>query len=71
MFIDTIKYFQQSLGKLASSLTDNEELAIRTECKKFIKKDRIFSKNLNLCTKTDQEWVLDYLSTAREQFHMK
>ena len=69
MFIDTIKYFQQSLGKLASSLSDNEELAIRTECKKFI--DGIFSKNLNLCTKTDQEWVLDYLSTSREQFHMK
>ena len=60
IFTDTIKYFQQSLGKLASSLTDNEKLAIRTECKKFIEKDEIFSKNFIFCTKEDQELVLDY-----------
>ena len=31
IFIDIIKYFQQSLGKLVSSLTDNEKLAIQTK----------------------------------------
>ena len=31
MFNDTIKYFQQSLGNLASNLTDNEKLCIRKE----------------------------------------
>ena len=36
MFLDTIKYFQQSLGSLAASMTDNEKLAIRRECEKFI-----------------------------------
>ena len=36
MSIDTIKYFQQSLGKLASSLNNNEKLDICTECKKFM-----------------------------------
>ena len=65
MFIDTIKYFQQSLGKLASSLTDNEQLAIWTECTKFIKKYENLSKKLNSCTKEDQELVLDYLSTGK------
>ena len=54
MFIGTIKYFQQSLGKLASSLTDSEKLAICTECKKCIQKDENFSKKCNSCTKEDQ-----------------
>ena len=65
MFIDTINYFQQSLGKLASNLTDNEKLATRTECKKFIEKDENLSKKFNSCTKEDQKWVLDYLSTGK------
>ena len=65
IFIDTIKYFQQSLGKLASSLTDGEKFAIRTECEKFIRKDENLSKKFNSCTKEDQEWVLSYLSTGR------
>ena len=38
IFIDTIKYFQQSLGTLAGNLTDREKFAVRTECEKFIKK---------------------------------
>ena len=65
IFIDTIRYFQQSLGNLATSLIDYEKLAIRTECEKFIKKDEILSKTFNLCTKEDQEWVLSYLSTGK------
>ena len=40
-------------------------MAIQTECKKLIEKDEIFSKNFNSCTKEDQEWVLDYLSTCK------
>ena len=31
-FLDTIKYFQQSLGALANSLTDQEKSAISREC---------------------------------------
>ena len=65
MFIDTIKYFQQSLGKLVNSLIDSEKLTIQTECKKFIKKDENLSKKLNSYTKEDQERVLDYLSTGK------
>ena len=32
MFLETIKYFQQNLGTLASNLTGSEKLAIQTEC---------------------------------------
>lgn len=34
-FLDTIKYFQQSLGSLARSLTISEKSAIYDESKKF------------------------------------
>ena len=37
LFLDTVKYFQQSLGALANSLTDQKKSAISTECKKFVK----------------------------------
>ena len=33
-FLDTIKYFQQSLGALADSLTDKEKSPISKECEK-------------------------------------
>ena len=65
MFLNTIKYFQQSLVTLASNLIDREKLAIRTECKKFINKDENLSNKLNVLTEKDQEWVLDYLSTGK------
>ena len=32
-FIDSIKYFQQSLGTLANTMTDDKKLAIKKECK--------------------------------------
>lgn len=39
VFIDTIKYFQQSLATLASTMTEEETLAVMKKCKKFILKD--------------------------------
>ena len=65
MFLDTIKYFQQSLGSIAASMTDNEKLAIRRECEKFIKKDPNFALNFNLCSDEEKDWVLNYLSTGK------
>ena len=61
MFIDTIKYFEQSLGALASNLTDNEKEANCKERKKFIEKNPYLAEKFNLCSKQDQEWVLGYL----------
>ena len=55
MFLDTIKYFQQSLGTLASKLAKSEKLTIRTECKKFLNKDENLSKKFNALAEKDQE----------------
>ena len=65
MFFDTIKNLQQSLGALASNLTDNEKESIWKECKKLIGKDPSFARKINLCSKENWEWVLDYLSTGK------
>ena len=63
-FLDTIKYFQQSLSGLASSLIDKEREAIYRECEKFLLSDSIPLKRFRLCTKDEKKWVLDYLSSG-------
>ena len=65
LFLDTIKYFQQSLGVLAKSLTDEEKSAISRECEKLIKNDPRLAKKHLSCTEEEQKWVLDYLSTGK------
>ena len=65
VFIDSVKYFQQSLGTLANTMTDDEKLPIKKECKKFILRDESLSRKFNACTKEEQEWVLNYLSTEK------
>ena len=65
IFIDTIKYFQQSLATLASTMTDKEKLAVKTECEKFILKDENLAKKVELCSEEDQEWILNYLSSGK------
>ena len=58
VFIDTIKYFQQSLA-------EEEKEAVKIECKKFILKNQKLVKTFNECTEEDQEWVLTYLSYGK------
>ena len=65
MFLDTIKYFQQSLGTLANTLTDSEKNAIRSECKEFLQKDAIYSQRFNSLRQSCQKCVLDYLWTTK------
>ena len=65
-FVDTIKYFQQSLAALASSLTDKEKGAIYIECEKYLLSDLSLSKGFLLCTKDEKKWVLGYLSSGKE-----
>ena len=64
-FLEAIKYFQQSLAGLASSLTDMEKEAIYRECEKYLLSDPILSKRFQLCTKDENKWVLDYLSSGK------
>ena len=65
LFLDTMKYFQQSLRALVKSLTDEEKSAISRECEKFIIKDPRLAKKHLSCTEEEQKWVLDYLSTGK------
>ena len=64
-FLDTTKYSQQSLGALATNLTDQEKSAISRECEKFIKNDPKLSKKYLKCTEEEQKWILNYLSTGK------
>ena len=51
LFFETIKYFQQSLGALANSLTDNEKSAISTECERFLRSDEKLAQKFVLAPK--------------------
>ena len=62
---DTIKYFQQTLGTLANSLTDQKKSAISGECKKFIKNNSELAKKYLSCTEENQKWILIYLSMGK------
>ena len=47
IFLDTIKYFQQSLNVLANSLTDTKKSAFSKACETFIKKDENLARKFN------------------------
>ena len=58
-FFDTFKYFQQSLGNLANSMTDEEQQNVRRTCRNFI------SNRLMFLTEENEKWVLDYLRSGK------
>ena len=65
MFLDTIKYFQQSLASLANSLADEEKKSIQKECIKFISKDESLLRKFKNYPEQDQEWIINYLSSCK------
>ena len=65
MFIDTVKYFQQSLSALASSMDDEEKKGVRTACEKFIKKYPKLNEKFLACHETGRECILDYFSLGK------
>ena len=58
-FIDTVKYFQQSLASLADSMTDIEREKIRKNCRRFL------AEKLMFLTKDQEKLVLDYLLSGK------
>ena len=60
-FIDTIKYYQQSLSKLAETVTAGEKKSIRIECKKYLKSHFYFKNIWQSLNETDKNCVLNYL----------
>ena len=67
-FIDTIKYFQRSLGALANSLTDKEKTIIFTECEKFLRNDPKLSKQFLFCNREGKKGFLIICCQEREQY---
>ena len=59
-FIDTIKYFQQSLGNLGASMTDTEKNNIIKNFERVLAYRLFFCENME-----DREWVLDYLASSK------
>ena len=64
-FIDTVKYFQQSLAAFASSLTSSEKAEILKTCEKYLMSDSKLSNKFLFLNKTEKYWVLDYLSSGK------
>ena len=58
-FIDTVKYFQQSLASLAESMTDQERDKVRKMYRRFL------AEKLALVSDKSEEWVLDYMSSGK------
>ena len=58
-FLDTVKFFQQSLASLADSMTDTERENVREICKKFLAEKLMFFNDEN------EKWVLDYLVSGK------
>ena len=69
-FFDTIKYFQQSLGPIANSLTDKEKNAIFRECEKFLRNDPKFSKRFLLCMQEEKNGFSIICFREKGQYHM-
>ena len=58
-FIDTVKYYQQSLASLAASMTDTEKENVRKNCMRFLGEKLMFLNN------EQEKWILDYLSSGK------
>ena len=58
-FIDTVKYYQQSLASLASSIANIENENVRKNCRRFL------AEKLMLLTNEEEKWVLVYLSSGK------
>ena len=55
-FLDTIKYFRQSLGNVNT---------ISREREKFIKKDPKLSKKYLSCTEEEKKWILNWIENGK------
>ena len=60
-FIDTIKYFQQSLGNLGASMTDIEKNNIKRNFWKGAGLQAILLRKYG----REREWILDYLASGK------
>ena len=60
-----MKYYQQSLVKLAESMTEEEQEKIKTESKKFILRHNSFCKVFFCLKEQEQEYILNYMCSGK------
>ena len=70
-FLDTIKYFQQSLGALADSLTDKKNLPSPKSVKNFLKMTQNYLKDFCRVLRKIKNGKLIICRQEREQYRMK
>ena len=58
-FINTIKYFQQSLASLAATMTNEERENVKKNCRAFLAEKLMYIKDY------DVDWILEYLSSGK------
>lgn len=64
-FTEAMKFYQQSLEKLAETVTESKKEKINPECKNFLQKHQYFKNIYNSLNKEDQIWILNYLSSGK------
>ena len=61
-FIDTIRYYQQSLSK---SIHQTKKRHIQSSCKKIYRKNPTYSANFLSLSDENKEWILEFLSRGK------
>ena len=59
-FIDTMKYYQESLSTLAATMTETEKQNINFSVKNLINGIEKLNHRFSACTQEEQEWILNY-----------
>ena len=64
-FINTMKYYQQSLSTVAATMKETEKQNIKFQCKKIINNNKKLNLKFSSCTQEEQEWILNYISSGK------
>ena len=63
--IDSLKFYQRSLGELSSTLTDEEKIAVKKLAKKFLNEHFYFSTVLPYLSFKKKEKILEIISEGK------
>ena len=64
-FINTMKYYQQSLSTVAATMKETEKQNINFQSKKIINNNQKLNLKFSSCTQEEQEWILNYISSGK------
>ena len=64
-FIDTLKYFQKSLGQLAAALSVDEKLAVKKVAEQFLRQHNYFSEVWKYLGPQQKEKILDIIADGK------